>query len=106
MIRKITTSLFVISVLLLTACGGSDSGSAPPLPPPVAYDYAPPLDRADGWTVANAADNGLPVGALENMMNAIRAGQFPNIDSIAIARNGVLIFEEIIRRYVLEAIAD
>ena len=97
MTRKIINKLFLVPVLLLAACGGNNSGSAPPVPPPVAYNYAVPADRGDGWGVANAADIGLPVAVLEDMMNDIRAGQFPNIDSIAIARNGVLVFDEIIR---------
>ncbi len=97
MIRKTINKLFLVPALVLTACGGSDSGSAPPVPPPVAYNYAAPADRGDGWGIASAADNGLPVAVLEEMMNDIRAGQFPNIDSIAIARNGVLVFDEIIR---------
>ncbi len=57
MIRKTINKLFLVPVLLLTACGGSDSGSAPPAPPPVAYNYAAPADRGDGWGVASAADN-------------------------------------------------
>ncbi len=97
MIRITINKLILVPVLLLTACGGSDSGSAPPVPPPVAYNYTAPADRNDGWGVASAADHGLPVAVLEDMMNDIRAGQFPNIDSIAIARNGVLVFDEIIR---------
>jgi len=39
----------------------------------------------------------MDVGVLENMVNDIRAGQFDFIDSIVVAKNGVLIFDETIR---------
>ncbi len=97
MLRKTIASLLLVSLSALLGCGGGGSGSAPPPPPPAAYNYTQPADRGDGWGIASAADHGLPVAILENMMNDIRAGQFPNIDSIAIARNGVLIFDETIR---------
>lgn len=86
------------SSVVMSACGSGSSGAPvlPPPPPPV-YTYAAPADKGDGWTAGNAADNAMATGILEDMMNDIRAGLFPFVDSIAIARNGVLVFEETIR---------
>jgi CubicO group peptidase (beta-lactamase class C family) len=86
---------------LLSACGGGGGGSAaapnPPSPPPTAYEYKLPSDTGDTWSIASAADQGLSVTVLEDMMNDIRAGMFPAIDSIAISKGGVLVFDETIR---------
>ena len=98
MIRKTTISLFAISLSVLVACGGGGSGSAEPVvPTPAAYSYRLPSDRGDSWSIGNAADSGMDVSVLENMMNDIQAGQFDFVDSIAIAKDGVLVFDETIR---------
>jgi len=58
----------------------------------------------------------MATGILENMMNDIRAGLFPFVDAIVIARNGTLVFEEtirtatneahaLVRQYILESLA-
>jgi CubicO group peptidase (beta-lactamase class C family) len=99
----INTNLrFLISALLLFvgACGGG-GGSGPvttPPVPPTAYNYMPPADIGDSWTIGGAADSGFDVSVLEDMMNDIRGGRFGFIDSVAIARNGVLVFDETIRQ--------
>lgn len=82
----------------LTGCGG---GSTPApdvaLPPPPAYTYSVPSDTGDTWSVAHADGTGLAVSSIEAMMNAVRSGQFPIVDSIAIAHRGNLVFDETIR---------
>jgi CubicO group peptidase (beta-lactamase class C family) len=82
--------------LLLSACGGGSSnpGDRPTF---TDYDYRPPASIGDGWTVGNADTQGLSVDRLEDMMAAIRSGQYPIIDSIAIASRGQLVFDETIR---------
>jgi len=83
----------------MPACGGGGGSaqSPDPTPPPVGYVYARPVDNGDSWPVANAADQGVNPGLLEDMMDAVEAGQFAAIDSIAIARGGELVFDETIR---------
>lgn len=98
--NSLTLLLAMAASLFISACGGGggNSAAAPaPLPPPPAYNYAPPADTGDTWTIGDAADNGLDIGILENMMNDIRAGQFSFIDAVVIAKDGVLVFEETIR---------
>ena len=98
MYRKITISWLVISLSLLVACGGGGSGAAQATAAtPTAYTYRIPSDRGDSWSVGNAADHGMDPGVLENMVNAVGSGQFDFIDSVVIAKNGVLIFDETIR---------
>ena len=90
----------LVLTLLLSACGGGGGGSAtpsPPPPPPAAYEYQVPADTGDTWSIARADDQGLDVAVLEDMMNDVNRGQFPDIDAIAIARGGQLVFSETIR---------
>jgi CubicO group peptidase (beta-lactamase class C family) len=92
-------ALLVTSVLigLLAACsGGSNSGNGGTTPP-APYTYRLPANLGDGWTVSDAGSQGLSVQRLEAMMAAIGAGEYPIIDSIAIASGGNLVFEEVVR---------
>ena len=91
---------FYCLILTAPACGGGGGAAEPGLQPPAApagFDYKVPEDRGDTWSVAGAAEQGIAVAALENMMDAILSGEFPAIDSIAIARGGQLVFDETIR---------
>ena len=99
MIDTTIRGLSLSCALLLGACGGGGGGDSANIPPPVAtaYTYSEPADRGDGWTIGGAGANGIDVGILEGMMDDIRAGQFQFIDSIAVAKNGVLVFDETIR---------
>lgn len=94
----ISLGLLLLASLLCDGCSSSD-GSMPvdsPLPP-TGYVYQAPVDLRDTWSVASASDHGLAIGVLESMMDDIRSGRFPSIDAIAIAKNGVLVFDETIR---------
>jgi CubicO group peptidase (beta-lactamase class C family) len=96
---RATRLLFYGLILAAPACGGGSGGTpAPdPDPPSVGYVYTVPEDRGDTWTVAHASTQGIDVLALEAMMDAVLAGGFDAIDSIAIARDGALVFDETIR---------
>lgn len=90
------------ALVSLTACGGgSGSGKAPEPPPPQSFRYQAPPDTGDTWTVAAASAEGVSVALIENMMNAI-AGEYPVVDSIAIAYNGKLILHETTRTQLNE----
>ena len=98
MTAKVSRSFCYLLIVALSACGGGGSAQAPtPTPPPVGYVYQVPVDNGDTWPVANAVDQGVNPGLLEDMMDAVDAGQFAAIDSIAIARGGTLVFDETIR---------
>jgi CubicO group peptidase (beta-lactamase class C family) len=104
---KAAKLLFYGLILTAPACGGGGGGgdAAPnpvPPPPPAAFVYEVPEDRGDTWSVANASAQGMDVAALESMMEAVFAGDFDVIDSIAIARGGELVFDETIRTRLVD----
>jgi CubicO group peptidase (beta-lactamase class C family) len=99
---KAARLIFYGLVLAAPACGGGSSGGdtlpkPPPPLPPAGFVYEVPEDRGDSWTVAHASTRGVDAEALETMMDAVLAGDFDVIDSIAIARGGELIFDETVR---------
>ena len=104
--QKIRRGLLSAGVLfmLLSACGGGGSATNPGNgsggEPATGYTYQPPANIGDGWTVSDAGSQGMSVQALEDMMNAIGRGEFPIIDSIAIARQGALVFDETVRTHL------
>lgn len=100
--------LFYGLILGAPACGGGGSGTppAPPPPPSIGFVYEVPEDRGDSWTIAHASTQGVDTEALEAMMDAVLAGEFDVIDSIAIARGGELVFDETIRTELADNDAD
>ncbi len=55
--------------------------------------YRPPAAEGDGWPVARADAVGMSIEKLGAMERAIRAGDFPKLTSVAIARHGKLVYE-------------
>jgi CubicO group peptidase (beta-lactamase class C family) len=55
--------------------------------------YRPPRAEDDGWSVARADAVGMSVEKLGAMERAIRAGDFPKLTSVTIARHGKLVYE-------------
>lgn len=99
---KAARLIFYGLILTAPACGGGSSGgdtvpNPPPPLPPAGFVYEVPEDRGDSWTVAHASTQGVDAEALETMMDAVLAGDFDVIDSIAIARGGELIFDATVR---------
>jgi CubicO group peptidase (beta-lactamase class C family) len=90
-----------VIIVLLCACGGGNRSANPGDGsgggPATGYTYQPPANIGDGWTVGNAGTQGLSVQRLEAMMTASSRGEYPIIDSIAIASRGQLVFDETVR---------
>ena len=55
--------------------------------------YRVPATAGDGWSVARADSVGLSIEKLGARERAIRAGDFPKLTSVAIARHGKLVYE-------------
>lgn len=86
-------------LMAIAACGGGSGSNAngPDQPPVVPYTYAVPAELGDLWTVGHANTVGVSAEILEAMMAEIQSGNFPLIDSIAVARRGVLVLSETVR---------
>jgi hypothetical protein len=78
--QKNRPGLLAASVLflLLSACGGG-GGSGGNGAPATGYEYQPPANIGDSWTIGAAGDHGMSVQRLEDMMDAIGRGEFPII---------------------------
>ena len=95
--RLIAFACVVLVLFLLAACGEpSQEPDEPQLPAPVSYTYVEPIKLNDGWTTANAADLGVEVNRLEEMMESLPV-RFDIVDSIAISYQGSLILNETVR---------
>ena len=96
--------LLAFSILLLTACGGGGGGgsSAPPASPASANDpdpvweYSAPADLSDGWAVSTLQDEGITASNITELMTRIVEDDL-GVDGIAIARNGRLVLDELVR---------
>ena len=82
----------MLACLLITACGGGSGGTpAPEVPEPAGYRYQVPPDIADGWQVADMADEGFNSKPIMNMMERVANKGYEGIDSVAIVRNNKLV---------------
>lgn len=52
-----------------------------------------PDKLADGWTVSTLQEEGFDPEVIDKLLQAVEKGDFPNLDSILIARNGKLVLE-------------
>ena len=87
------------SAVLLCGCGsGSDSGAAPAAAQSP-YVYRTPTQTADGWTTGDLQQVGISSTLPSQLIDRIRRREpgFDLIDSVLIARNGVLVFDELTR---------
>jgi hypothetical protein len=58
------------------------------------YTYLVPSQIYDGWQVSSLAEEGVKEEIINDMMEVIFAGKYPNLISIVLIRNGNLILEE------------
>ena len=98
-LRKIC--LLVLSAIVLslfTACSGVKEGAT--------YQYQAPAELGDGWKTASLADAGLDSEQLAAMMDHIQDGDFDNLHSLLIVKDGRLVFEEYFRGHNQSSIDD
>ena len=95
-VRRIVT--FITSVLLISliACSSNNSSSDPSIEP---YVYSPPANKTDGWQVNDLSQLQIAPSALEALIENIQNQNdgFLHIDSLVIAYNGELVFEQQLR---------
>lgn len=87
MIRSTSLSGAAVIALLIT-CPATSA------PAQTVDGYAPPGKADDGWEVADVASAGLDDARLVELVAAIDEGEFGDISSILIARDGKLVYEE------------
>jgi hypothetical protein len=74
----------------IPACSGEGATGVSPEP----HAYAVPEAIDDGWTTGHAADEGISVNVLEEMVDRVRRGSYVNIHGVLLVRNGKLVLEE------------
>ncbi len=58
------------------------------------YTYQTPAALGDGWDVSTLAAEGVSTAQIEQLVESILDDQYPQMDTLLIARNGKLILEE------------
>ncbi len=64
------------------------------LPKDYKYTYQQPINNKDGLTVGSLDNTGLDTALLNEMVNKIVDGTYPDVHSILILKDGKLVFEE------------
>ena len=82
--RKSILVFWIISLVLL-GCAREQSGR---------YTYRPPEDTGDGFEVASPAEVDIDPALLEKAVNDIRRGEYTEVHSILLFKDGKLVFEE------------
>lgn len=85
-------------LFLLIGCGGGGGEEPTATSAGFAYNYAIPAQTNDGWQTGHIEDHGFDSDQLMKMMEGINDGRFRNIDSVSIARDGVLILHAVYPR--------
>ena len=83
----------VVLAVVVVSCGGNGSSgdNTSPNSQHEPYTYSIPEDNGDGWPVGDLSEEGFDTQMIIDLMNDIRDGSYPGIDSIAITRNGKLL---------------
>lgn len=60
----------------------------------LSYEYKPPPDIQDGWEVAHLSKFSIDTGKINELVRSIKAGEFNNVHSLLVLREGKLVLEE------------
>ena len=94
--RKVLLITLLVSILLFVLLGLCS--------PKFAYEI--PEQTDDGWLTASLQDVGLNEGKLGELIKDIKRGEYENIHSILIVKNGKLVFEEYFNGYTFNYSGD
>jgi len=87
-------SILIIFIFFLTACTHHSPRVNRDGKPQHEYSYQAPIKIADGWQVSSLAKEGVNEEIINDLMRAILTGQYPNVRSIVLVKNGSIILEE------------
>ena len=87
-------SLIAIVTLLATSCSNLFPRVTPTGMPQYEYDYRQPEETGDGWKSSSLQKEGISANKISQLMKRILEGEYKNIHSILIVKNGKLVLEE------------
>ncbi|UCC71483.1 MAG: serine hydrolase [Gemmatimonadota bacterium] len=58
------------------------------------YVYEVPQETGDGWLTGHLSDHGFDLGPIRDLFALVLDGSYPNVHSVLIIRDGVLVLEE------------
>ena len=87
-------SAMTVFMLSIAACTHSPPITTELGKPQREYTYQAPIRIDDGWQVSSLAGEGVDEEIINDMMEAILAGKYPNTHSVLLVKNGKLILEE------------
>jgi CubicO group peptidase (beta-lactamase class C family) len=93
--------LLCIVGLLAAGCGGGGSGPSEP-----EVVSTTPESTSDGWTTSNPANEGIDAAEMTRLLDDIRTGGFPGIDSMLVVRHGRLVLEGYFNGYGRDSLHD
>jgi CubicO group peptidase (beta-lactamase class C family) len=120
-ILRSNLSAGIASLLLaaaLVSCGGD---SQPPIPIDGTWIGAPVADEipgaaptvsvapegtSDGWATSTPSAEGIDTPGLEGILQSIRDGRYPRVDSMIVARHGRLVAEGYFNGYARDTLHD
>lgn len=70
------------------------------------YSYQRPEKSDDGWKVSSLAEEGVNEEIISDLIKAILSGNFPNVRSILLVKNGKIILEEYFYGYNRDMFQD
>ena len=98
-------SIPIIFIFLLSHCTHHPARVNRDGTPQREYSYQAPIEIDDGWQVSSLDKQNVNEEIINDMMRAILAGQYPNVRSIVLVKNGSIILEEYfygLHRYMIQ----
>jgi CubicO group peptidase (beta-lactamase class C family) len=116
--NRLARAAWLLIAASLTSCGGE---SQPPIPIDGSWLGAPVPDEIpgapafvsiapettdDGWSTSTPGTEGIDAAGLEAILESIRDGGFPRVDSMIVARHGRLVAEGYFGGYARDTLHD
>lgn len=99
--------LLIILLAPLIACDGSSNGPKPNDVPGLSPSInTSPDNKNDGWIVSTAVNEGFDEAAITSILTSIRDGAYPGVDSVVMAKNGMLVAEAYYNGYGPDTLHD
>ncbi len=94
---RIHLLMIVFIAVISSGCSGTSSSDSTTETESRLYHYTAPMAANDGWQTAHVSETNINESDIELAIESIVSGQYINVSSIQIARNGLLVVDELIR---------